>query len=78
MSIKAGNTVEASISRSGIGSRANIHEHQEGTTIEASISLSGIGRANIREHQEGNTVEACIFQSGIDSRPIYVSIIYQA
>ena len=75
MSIKAGNTVEASISRSGIGSRANIREHHEGNTLEASISWSGIGsRANIREHQEGNTVEASIFRSGIESRPIYVSI----
>ena len=42
MSIKAGNTVEASISRSRIGSRANIHEHQEGNTVEASIFRSGI------------------------------------
>ena len=42
MSIKAGNTVEASISRSGIGSRANIREHQEGNTVEASIFRSGI------------------------------------
>ena len=61
VSIKAGNTVEASISRSGIGSRANIREHQEGNTVKASISRSGIGRANIRELQEGNTVEASIF-----------------
>ena len=42
VSIKAGNTVEESISRSGIGSRANIHEHQEGNTVEASIFQSGI------------------------------------
>ena len=42
MSIKAGNTVEASISRSGIGSRANIREHQESNTVEASIFRSGI------------------------------------
>ena len=42
MSIKAGNTVEASICHSGIGSRANICEHQEGNTIEASIFRSRI------------------------------------
>ena len=42
MSIKAGNIVEASMSRSGIGSRANIHEHQDGNTIKASIFRSGI------------------------------------
>ena len=42
MSIKAGNTVKASISRSGIGSMANIREHEEGNTIEASIVQSGI------------------------------------
>ena len=42
MSIKAGNTVEASISRSGTGSRANIREHQVGNTVEASIFPSGI------------------------------------
>ena len=77
VSIKAGNTVEASISHSGIGSRANIREHQEGNTIEASISRSGIGRAKIHEEQEGNTVESSIFQSEIDSRPICVSITYQ-
>ena len=41
MSIKAGNTVEASISRSGIG-RANIREDQEGNTVELSIFRSGI------------------------------------
>ena len=41
MSIMAGNTVEASISWSGIG-RANIREHQEGNTVEASIFRSGI------------------------------------
>ena len=44
MSIKAGNTVEASISQSRIDSRANIHEHQEGNTIEVSILQSGIDR----------------------------------
>ena len=42
MSIKADNTVEASVSQSGIGSRANIREHQEGNTVEASIFRSGI------------------------------------
>ena len=42
MSIKAGNTVKASISWSGIGSRANIREQQEGNTVEASIFRSGI------------------------------------
>ena len=42
MSIKAGNTVEACISRSGIGSRANMCEYQEGNTVEASIFRSGI------------------------------------
>ena len=41
MTIKAGNTVEASIFRSGIG-RANIREHQEGNAVEASIFRSGI------------------------------------
>ena len=77
MSIKAGNTVEASIFQSGIGNRANIREHQDGNTVEASISWSGIGRAKIHEYQEGNTMEASIFRSAIDSRPIYVSIRYQ-
>ena len=77
MCIKAGNTVEESIFRSGMGSRANIPEHQEGNTMEVSISQSGIARANVRKHQEGNAVEASIFQSGIGSRPIYISIIYQ-
>ena len=42
MNIKAGNTIEASISQSRIGSRANVHEHQEGNTVEASILQSGI------------------------------------
>ena len=46
MSIKAGNTVEASISRSGIG-RANIREHQEGNTVEVSIFRSGIDSRSI-------------------------------
>ena len=76
MSIKADNTVEASISCSRIGSKVNIREYQEGNTIEASISWSGIGRANICEYQEGNSIEVSIFRSGIDSRPIYVSITY--
>ena len=44
MSIKAGNTVEASISQSGIGSRANILEQQEGNTVEASIFRSGMDK----------------------------------
>ena len=75
MSIKAGNTVEASISQSGIGSRANICEHQEGNTIATSSYQHGIGsRANIRKLQEHNTIEVSIFGSGIDSRPIYVRI----
>ena len=75
MSIKAGNTVEASISLSGISTRANTRTYQEGNTIEASISRSGAGsRANMHEHQEGNTVEVSIFQSGIDSRPINMSM----
>ena len=38
---QGGNTVEASISRSGIG-RANIREYQEGNTVVASIFRSGI------------------------------------
>ena len=42
MSIKAGNSVEVSSSRSGIGSRANICHHQEDNTMEASIIRSGI------------------------------------
>ena len=42
VSIKAGNTLEVSISRSGIGSRANICEHQEGNTVESSIFRSRI------------------------------------
>ena len=42
MSIKAGNNVEVSFSWSGIGSMANIREHEEGNTIEASIVQSGI------------------------------------
>ena len=42
VSIKVGNTVEASISRDGIGSRANIREHQEGNTVDASIFPGGI------------------------------------
>ena len=77
MSINAGNTVKSAIFQSGICSRANMHQHQEGNTVKVFISESGIGRANIREHQEGNTVEASIFRSGIDSRPIYMSTTYQ-
>ena len=77
MSIKAGNTVEASIFLSGIVNRAYVREHQESNTVELSISLSGIGRANIHVHQEGNTVAESTFQSAIDSRPIYVNITYQ-
>ena len=42
MSIKAGNVIEVSVSRSGIGSRANIREQQEGNTVEASIFRTGI------------------------------------
>ena len=42
MSIKAGNTVEVSICWSGIVSRANVREHQEGNTAEASIFRIGI------------------------------------
>ena len=42
VSITAGNTVEASISWSGIGSRANIYEYPDGNTVEASIFRSGI------------------------------------
>ena len=75
VSINAGNTVEASIYQSRIGSRANIREHEEDNTIESSICQSGLrSRANIHEQQEDNTVEASIFRSGIDSRPIYLSI----
>ena len=37
MSIKAGNTIETSISQSEIGSKTNIREHQEGNTIEVSM-----------------------------------------
>ena len=40
VSIKAGKTVAESISRSGIGGRANIHGHQEGNTFETSIFRS--------------------------------------
>ena len=37
VSIEGGNTVVASFSRSGIGSRANIYEHPEGNAVELSI-----------------------------------------
>ena len=42
MRIKADNTIEVSISWSGIDSRANIREHQEDNTVEVSIFRSGI------------------------------------
>ena len=47
MSIDTGNTVEVSISHSGIGSRADICEHQEGNAVVASIFRSGIDRRPI-------------------------------
>ena len=42
VSIKADNTIKASIFRSGIGSRANTYVHQESNTVAASIFGSGI------------------------------------
>ena len=56
MSIKAGNTIETSISQSGIVSRANICEHQEGNTLEAFIFRSGI---------DSRPIYVCINASGL-------------